>query len=930
MFPTEELINEMSREEIAEKQKSAGRLIKGMSKIMSAFGNLILGKKRVPIEIKLSKLSYTDHQKIVASISPEEACTFTKEEVAMALKVKVSHECQHILSTVMDSFSGTVEYIVNMWDTEAKKQGRRINTSYAFQLAKHIVNGIEDGRIENILYSKMKKLKKYYKWYRGSDWKNYEVQKEDDLYAAKEVVNELHNIATMGIYCKGFKKAYSKGDLAYDYTMMCKEYAIKARNSVTCEECMECCKKIAEIITPIAIEYTEISKLDELIRQFIEQLIQDNANREKSYQASKQSQELNSDDEEPLFSISIPSKDSEEESEEDTNSSESGSGSEEKESDEDDNENNNNSSSSSDNSKENEDTEASSNNSEGNSEENEEEAGDEEKTSSSGGSSEEDAEDGTEDDEEDLSSGGSSEQTSSEDESCDEDTEDGKDDSNSNGLSKDSSNEDNSKEDSDSDGSSKDDSNEEDSYSSNSSENSSSEDADNEESTSEEGSKNSEQTSTEDEKCEEDGRDSEESTDEEQLLSEDEEEDKEDKGNSGSDNNSSEDSSNEGSDDETLSSEENSKEKGNSSEEDSENSEQTSLEDESCDGKEESSEEDMDNMDMSESDVDAEAQQSAEELESEVQQTLESARKNLKELEKTEGDGCKDDYSLTEKELGEIDAIYKDESTKGYEEKRREDYPSSELPLEQKTQGANLKRQMETMLKNKETYTQRNMTSGRLDKRNIHKLVYASPQVFMRKGTPSNWDGCMYVLKDGSGSMYGDKNREASKAMSLIEQAAKSLMPLKLVEFSSYQEVVHTIIKDWNENNLNYNYSWSYYNNEFYGGGNKDGYSIRLATKELLKRPEKQKLLVVLSDGLPSDYDYTGNIEWGPSDVKSAVEEARRNGIIVMSIYFGSANFIESNKEKYAQMYEKDYIGAETGNITNELVKILKKFVRAF
>lgn len=38
------------------------------------------------------------------------------------------------------------------------------------------------------------------------------------------------------------------------------------------------------------------------------------------------------------------------------------------------------------------------------------------------------------------------------------------------------------------------------------------------------------------------------------------------------------------------------------------------------------------------------------------------------------------------------------------------------------------------------------------------------------------------------------------------------------------------------------------------GNGNKDGYSIRAAALDLAKRTERRKILVVLSDGLPSGY----------------------------------------------------------------------------
>jgi nitric oxide reductase NorD protein len=61
------------------------------------------------------------------------------------------------------------------------------------------------------------------------------------------------------------------------------------------------------------------------------------------------------------------------------------------------------------------------------------------------------------------------------------------------------------------------------------------------------------------------------------------------------------------------------------------------------------------------------------------------------------------------------------------------------------------------------------------------------------------------------------------------------------------------------------------------------GAAIRHVTAELMERPNKHKLLLVLSDGKPNDLDhYEG--QYGIEDTRIAVQEARRKGMAVFGI----------------------------------------------
>ena len=61
------------------------------------------------------------------------------------------------------------------------------------------------------------------------------------------------------------------------------------------------------------------------------------------------------------------------------------------------------------------------------------------------------------------------------------------------------------------------------------------------------------------------------------------------------------------------------------------------------------------------------------------------------------------------------------------------------------------------------------------------------------------------------------------------------------------------------------------------------GFAVRYAIQELLKTAAKHRILLILSDGKPDDYDgYQG--EYGIQDTRKAILEAQGNGIRPYSI----------------------------------------------
>lgn len=237
-------------------------------------------------------------------------------------------------------------------------------------------------------------------------------------------------------------------------------------------------------------------------------------------------------------------------------------------------------------------------------------------------------------------------------------------------------------------------------------------------------------------------------------------------------------------------------------------------------------------------------------------------------------------------------------------------------------------------LQNKKAFVS-SQRKGSISPSSLWKVGVDNPDIFKRKSPPNEVDCVFYELIDRSGSMAssaysGSENRAVSKLFAaistaaVIEEALKGIAKTKIVAFDGgFHEVQHVVIKDFEQPPIG-NRCFDALTQVSANNGNMDGYSIRVATMDLVKRPEKQKILVVLSDGLPSAYR---NSEDALDDVRQAVHAARRQGIIVIPIMFGMGNS-KMMIEEYKKMYEKHIICTDPNNILKEFMDLLPKLIK--
>ena len=221
---------------------------------------------------------------------------------------------------------------------------------------------------------------------------------------------------------------------------------------------------------------------------------------------------------------------------------------------------------------------------------------------------------------------------------------------------------------------------------------------------------------------------------------------------------------------------------------------------------------------------------------------------------------------------------------------------------------------------------------GRINNRKLYRYAAKDYNIFQEKRT-KNGGLCGAIAWDGSGSMSGTKQVHSTESCAVVERAFNDI-PLKIINFSVAHNCEHYIVKDFDEKSKNLSYSYGYGTWRGFNGGNKDGYSIRVLTHQILQRPEERKFLFVLSDGLPSDY--SGGYKQGMKDVHDAVEEAVKAGIDVIAIAFGDEWCRRDDHNSYEYMYTKAgarLIECGSKDITKHLTKImseLKGFVTSF
>jgi nitric oxide reductase activation protein len=277
---------------------------------------------------------------------------------------------------------------------------------------------------------------------------------------------------------------------------------------------------------------------------------------------------------------------------------------------------------------------------------------------------------------------------------------------------------------------------------------------------------------------------------------------------------------------------------------------------------------------------------------------------------------------MKEVKYSEINKRIKIETITNFEktEEQREKY--KEIYLKNKKTIKRFKKNLFTLIKNQEeSWETKKQIGSFLDTR---RLADPKNRIWKKKEDKKEVaDLCIQLMIDGSGSMR-------CKLMSVIEatvifyEVAKALnIPISVIEeraMGGHPLVHHKILIDYinyKKNNIKYNILQLDSLN-----GTREGVSLKWIGARQNLQPYKDKLLIVLADGIPNhQYDnYRGEV--AVKDTKKAAEQLEKIGINLIAVALERSCY-----KNLSRIYNNVVLCDNLNKLPEQMIKILKKFV---
>lgn len=104
-------------------------------------------------------------------------------------------------------------------------------------------------------------------------------------------------------------------------------------------------------------------------------------------------------------------------------------------------------------------------------------------------------------------------------------------------------------------------------------------------------------------------------------------------------------------------------------------------------------------------------------------------------------------------------------------------------------------------------------------------------------------------------------------------------------------------------------------------GANRDGAALRYVAEQLIKRPEGVKMLIIVSDGQPSDTEYYGTA--AEEDLRGIRQEYMRKGVIFVAAAIGA------DKENIERIYGDSFMDiSDLNQLPVKLTNVVKRHIR--
>ena len=302
------------------------------------------------------------------------------------------------------------------------------------------------------------------------------------------------------------------------------------------------------------------------------------------------------------------------------------------------------------------------------------------------------------------------------------------------------------------------------------------------------------------------------------------------------------------------------------------------------------------------------------EIEEEAQRAFEKVEKEEKRAKDEERNAFHEGI-----DINEINSNYSSDRQEPDFEFIYPNYPFRKPQSEFRLKIHGLKKVFEKILKNDEA-NYKGQKKGKLDTSRLWRLGVNDTAVFKKRNIMEKSDYAVEILIDVSGSMWDRVKYENALGTAIcIESALSDLegVEVKTVAFNFYDGTRMMVLKDFKDKESK---TPSAYESDITDGCNRDGFAIRVALNDLKKRHAKNKLLIVISDGMPNARPFESSNE-SIADVKDAVHKGRKDATIV-SILINDGPIGNSTKDVFHHMYEdKGSIMVDVYNHPDDLMK---------
>jgi len=146
---------------------------------------------------------------------------------------------------------------------------------------------------------------------------------------------------------------------------------------------------------------------------------------------------------------------------------------------------------------------------------------------------------------------------------------------------------------------------------------------------------------------------------------------------------------------------------------------------------------------------------------------------------------------------------------------------------------------------------------GKINKRAIASITTGNERIFRQKEVKDVLDTSVMLLVDTSGSMSGSKYTHAVAATAMLNDCLSKLnIPHAVYGFTTRSDNIIYQHKKFNESKSMDDVIASMCSKDIKLSGNDDADSVLFAHDQLIQQKQKRKIMIVLSDGQPTDPSY--------------------------------------------------------------------------